>query len=559
LKRRSAWFSIALLKRAAPRKRVPWPEWLEGATALGLSVGALGLHWACFRHAGALWRDEAGGVHLATLPTVGELWRWLTHDSFPLLFPLLVRGWSALGWGETDAALRALGLALGCLLLGSVWLTARWLGLRAPVLALGMLAVNLPVVRWGDSLRGYGCGAALVVLSLGLVWRQMQAPGPGRWLLAGLAILLSVQCLYANAFLVLAVCLAGAAVCWLRRQGAAARSVLALCIPGGLSLLPYARPIMDAQDHYVLQKVRVDAAALGETLLPALGQPELIRAWLWLGLAGSVLVATVRVAPKVRSCARPEGGALTLFAGLALAAGCFSFGVYLQLAQLVKVWHFLPLLALGALCVEAGWAHRNVRWRLVAQAAVVTVVVAGFPASLRSARVAMTGMDTVAGELAQRADQKDLIVVYPWYFGISFGRYFRGATPWLTVPDIEDRRFHRYDLVKAAILTSAPLRPVFERVESTLRAGARVWFVGEPPPAGLEEPAPDLVPPGPIPGLANGWWEAYHTHRWGRQAARFFNRHAAQLQAVPLVFRPPALELEAPALYVAWGWRDTHE
>ena len=172
---------MATVKRAAAPSRLLAVDRLEWATALGLSLLAVWLHVEVLRHAGGLWRDEIGGVQLATLPALREVWRWLTHDAFPLLFPLLVRLWSALGLGGSDMGLRTLGFGIGCLLLGAVWLTARWLGLKPPVLALGLFAVNLSVIRWGDSLRAYGCGAILILLTFGLIWRQVQSPGLVRW------------------------------------------------------------------------------------------------------------------------------------------------------------------------------------------------------------------------------------------------------------------------------------------------------------------------------------------------------------------------------------------
>jgi len=168
-------------------------------------------------------------------------------------------------------------------------------------------------------------------------------------------------------------------------------------------------------------------------------------------------------------------------------------------------------------------------------------------------------MDVVAGAVQRQAQPGDLVVVYPWYFGVSFGRYFQGDTAWVTLPEIEDVRFHRYDLLRAKILTEFPVRPVLARMEQTLRSGRRVWFVGEPPAGAARETAPPTVPPGPLPGVPNGWWEAYHTDVWGRQAAYFLNHHARQIESVPVASDRPVLEIEAVPLYVAQGWRQPDE
>jgi hypothetical protein len=517
----AASVSMATVKRAAAPSHLLAVDRLEWAAALGLSWLAVWLHVEVLRRAGGLWRDEIGGVQLARLPALRDVRRWLTHDAFPLLFPMLVRGWSALGLGESDVGLRTLGFRIGCLLLRVVWLTTRWLGLKPPVLALGVFAVNLSVIRWGDALRAYGCGAMLILVTLGLVWRQMQSPSLVRWALASLTALLSVQCLYANAFLLLALCVAGAAVCAWHKQAGPAWSVLAIGIPAAASLLPYLRPITAAQDHFLLEKVTVNAGLVWANLDPAIGKPVIIMPLLWLFLAAVLVIAGVRCFRSERNAHPVAPDDRKLFAASTFILLCLVFCVYLKLSGLVKVWYFIPPMALGAMCLEAGLAVTRPRLRALRLAVVVLLMVAAFPSSLRSARAALTEMDTVAGAVQRQAQPGDLVVVYPWYLGVSFGRYFKGDTAWVTLPEIEDRRFHRYDLVKEKILTEFPVRPVLARMEQTLRSGGRVWFVGEPPAAAAGETAPPIVPPGPLPGVPNGWWEVSHSYL-GLAGSSFF-------------------------------------
>src|SRR5258708_11633681 len=87
---------------------------IETPAAWVVVLGSVVLHFIFLLHAGPLWRDEAGGVHLATLPTLSEVWRWSTHDSFPMLFPCLIRFWAARGFGRTHLGLLIMGFFLGC-------------------------------------------------------------------------------------------------------------------------------------------------------------------------------------------------------------------------------------------------------------------------------------------------------------------------------------------------------------------------------------------------------------------------------------------------------------
>ena len=64
-----------------------------------------------------------------------------------------------------------------------------------------------------------------------------------------------------------------------------------------------------------------------------------------------------------------------------------------------------------------------------------------------NAGMRMTNMDLIARSLSKAVNKKDLIVVNPWYCGISFQYYYSGAAPWTTLPALQDHSFHCYDTV----------------------------------------------------------------------------------------------------------------
>ncbi len=110
------------------------------------------------------------------------------------------------------------------------------MGKGLPLLSLAIVAVNPVVVRYGDSIRGYALGIAFIVLTMGLIWRFIEAPGMGRGLLAGVLAVVSVQTLYQNAFFLLAMGVGGVVVSLRRRQPARAAGVLAIGAVAALSL-----------------------------------------------------------------------------------------------------------------------------------------------------------------------------------------------------------------------------------------------------------------------------------------------------------------------------------
>ena len=66
---------------------------IEWFAAAAITLLAFFLHLVFLRHAGPLWRDEVSSIDLANLPGFNALWEMLSHDSFPLLWSLLLRGW----------------------------------------------------------------------------------------------------------------------------------------------------------------------------------------------------------------------------------------------------------------------------------------------------------------------------------------------------------------------------------------------------------------------------------------------------------------------------------
>ena len=75
----------------------------------------------------------------------------------------------------SDDALRVFGVSIGLLILGVIWLNARWLRLGFPLLSLALIASQSDVIRYGDSIRAYGLGIALMLLALGAMWRLVES------------------------------------------------------------------------------------------------------------------------------------------------------------------------------------------------------------------------------------------------------------------------------------------------------------------------------------------------------------------------------------------------
>jgi len=166
-----------------------------------------------------------------------------------------VRAWSAApSLGNTDAGLRVLGLYVGLFLLLAFWFASWTMRNGAPLLAVTLAGLNVTIIRVGDSLRGYGLGSALAVLTLAVIWRLACRPSLPAFFCAVAVAVLTVQSLYQNAFLLFAACCGGFVLCAVERRWRDTLPIFAVGAAAVVSLLPYI-PILRANDvGYVTSK-----------------------------------------------------------------------------------------------------------------------------------------------------------------------------------------------------------------------------------------------------------------------------------------------------------------
>jgi hypothetical protein len=536
--------------------RAGWLTKAEWSACIGATLAAVALHAVFLTHAGGLWRDETSTVHLAQFPRFAEMWSMLGHDSFPALFPLLLRCWSAIGLGGTDFSLRFLGFLIGLFVLGTLWFNARLFGHRVPTISLGLLAVNLTLVRWGDSLRALGLGTGLMLLTVGFMWSFIQAPARGRFVAAAAAAVLSVNSLYQNAFLLFALCIAAAVVCFRCHQEKLVFPVVGVGVIAAVSLLPYAGIVAESQRWYVVEKLGFSADLVMSNLVKAVGSPQVWQILAWVAIFGLAL------ARGFKSFGRPDRTRkigpedLPLFAAINIACGVFFFFFFLIVAKLpTQVWYWLPPMALVAVCADAAlasWHTAREWWRTGLIALMVCVP---FISGVSMAERRQTSVDLVAAHLREAAKPEDFIVVYPWYCGITFNRYYHGQTPWATLPPLSDLRLHRYDLLKDKLAATSPTQPVLDKMILALNSGNRVWLVGGLP--ATEGGQDDLNDLPPAPGGPWGWSDIPYIFSWGRQAERVLARYAEHIEVVPIPAAKDVNEYENIPLTLAAGLRLT--
>lgn len=520
--------------------------------AVLITLGVITLHLVRTQYAGALWRDEAGMVQLARQDTVAEVVQNYHRDSFPLLFLLTLRAYTAV-CGDADRVLRLLGLAVGIALLGALWLNARAAG-TVPLASLALLGFYSPFLVYGDSVRAYGLGTLLILLTLGAFARLVARPDRADVAdiaATALVAVLSVHCLWQNAALLLGLATAAAAVGLVRRRWRVTAASLGIGLLAALSLLPCRAQVTAARDFNILVTQKLTAGQILGSVLGATGTPSPLVPWVWAALlvaAGFTAAAAIRTPGPVADA--------QLFRLLAIPAVLAAqYGFFVVLSFLPRAWYLLSVMALVASALDGllAGAERIPVLRMARLATPVLLAALLLPALSHDVTVRMTNVDRAAPAVAAGAARHDLVLVNYWFYGVSFQRYYQGEARWMTVPALEDHRFHRYDLVKARLMEDDPLRDVIRAIRRTLRSGHRVWVVGTLDAAPAGQPALHLPP---APAAPSGWRDGPYYLAWSQQTEAYLREHARHQTFITPPIDGPVSGLEYLTIRVFRQWRD---
>ena len=580
---KSSSISIAVALLPISNRNRPWTTlWLNRLECAAVALLALlvtALHVRFATNVGGLWRDEANSVNLATLHSFAEMWRVLDYDSFPMLFFAVLRGWTAIFGANDDLSLRVLGLITGLGILGALWANARSFGIKWPVLSFALIGLNPMLIRYGDSTRAYGLGILLILLTLRSFWRLVDSPAPpttGRITVATLLALLSVQCLYYNSVLLLAIAAGAMAVAIRARAWRTLGIILGIGMLAAASLLPYVPMMRRMRPWKILVSYPADFSWLWTRVCDVLGSPSPLGVWVWPGLVIVGLVVAVGVwatgQRKVEtfSCRIPPA---MLFAAVTLAVGVAGYAGFLRVLNYVtQPWYYITLVAFAACTLEVlfgAWpadSKPRIALRVVRLAVALLLLCVAVGPAWEELPTRHTNMDLIAARLQRLTTKDDLIVVPPWECAIPLCRYYRGPSEVMTLPPMNEHRFHRYDLVLRQMMTANPLNPVLARVENVLRSGHRIFLVGSIP-----FPNPNEVPPTHPPAYQDAgghWhdgfradWQLFADYRtvWEHQVGHFLrvNATGAVKIDVPVPENANVQKYEDMELSVFQGWKQT--
>jgi hypothetical protein len=533
---------------------------VEWATAAILTLLAVYFHFVEAISAGGLWRDEANTVAVATLPRIGDVWKNIEHDSFPILWLLVVRSYASLVGPMNDPAFRALGFFVGLGVIGALWLNARTFRHSVPLLSLAMLALSPSMIRWGDTIRAYGSGMLMILVTVTLLWRFLEKPGVGRFAATAAAAVVSVNLLYYNSVLLLSFCSGAAAVSSYRRRWKDAALVTLIGALAALSLVIYAPTFRNvAVWRMVVRIPNYDFSwfwtKLGDTLSPA-GAGALV-VWVTLAATAAIYGTLAVIFPRWFNLSEHQR-TVALFSVVSLLVGTIGMFLFLRaLSYDTQPWYYLALLTVTALSVDTlfGAFIQTKLGRISRVAAVLILAVGGLIPGSRLLRERLTAIDIIATKLDTIAKPGDVILVNPWHDGITFSRYYRGEREWMTVPAVAWHRFHRYDQLKELMQMpdqTLPARQVTDWAGRALRSGHRVFLVGQltGPPPGTQ---PRVLPPAPWPGGI--WLEGAHEREWWMMVSHFLTDHVQTRTRVPIHLTQRVSDYEIAGIQMLEGWR----
>jgi hypothetical protein len=249
---------------------------------------------------------------------------------------------------------------------------------------------------------------------------------------------------------------------------------------------------------------------------------------------------------------------VALFSSVAMIVGSIGIFFFLKiLSYETNPWYYLTLLALVAVCIDSisGSLIHSETARLTRLAGVMLIGIATFLPALHMVSARMTNVDLIASRTQLLATRGDLIVVNPWYLGVSWSRYYRGPARWITLPPMEFHRTHRADVIKRYMMEAdqtTPVRSVQSDVASTLQSGNRVFIVGDMPsvPRGTK---PVILPPAPVDG--NQWPSDLYGYHWAQSLDYFLQQHSTNVSAINVNGPWRINGFENLSFFVVTGWK----
>jgi hypothetical protein len=464
--------------------------------------------------------------------------------------------------GRSDLGLRFLGLLIGMGILAVLWISSWRIRRAPPLVALVLFGLNSVLILFGDDLRAYGLGSLLAIALTASAFLFLREPSRKRAVWLSVFAILSVQTLYNSSVLVAVICLGAWAVCWQRKDKRSALQILIVAVVSAASLLPYLHNLIANNDTSLVLRVGANKLRFFSSYESIFDSPVSGYRYDWIILAAIIVVCAAtgfwqKPSADVKTDKSFVVHDFSLFASITIILATAAFPLFFWYAQMpMESWYLLPYVAAVVVCFDAALPALAGILRGVFLVFIVVTALISTALTCKVIDYHFSNMERCAQLLAADAAPNDYVLVCPWNFGITFGYYFKGATPWDTLPPLADHSAHRYDLIMLQMENTNALVPMFQKVSKTLESGHRVWVLADsdwiviPKPG---TPAPVTLPPPPL--KYTGWAWSRYSEVWADQTAHFLADHSAGFQQLPQTNSTEIYRMENMNVFVAEGWR----
>jgi mannosyltransferase len=475
-----------------------------GAVALLTAVGLAGRLWLAGRS--GLWRDEAQGVAVSLLPTVGDVLAFLReHESHPPLYYLLLRAWQGV-FGRSDAALLAFPLLFGAFLPPALYIAGRRMFDSPTGLIAAVLGAFAPALAFfAAEVRPYSLLQLLALAAAYTAWLGLTGQAGRRVWAANAAATTALLYTHNWALFVVAGFWAGAVVAaafvsgrWRSLGGFVAAQSVALAL-----YLPWVPTLLGQATH---------AGHVANGMQPIIALPVLLVGWTVAApndalalayVAGAVLISVAGAVLPVVLARRAEPAPADADAnGLRAAVALLGVGSLVAYALAVvaaartdTLWDrtvatLAPFLLLLLAFAVRRLAGRGASWSSwIAPAAVIAAILGGVyaPYLAASAREWKSDAREAARFVAAQARPDDLVLVLFEWEAADFNRYFTGSQEQIDFPEFGRMTAARFDDTRARLADPDAYRRLLTALDAARRAGHRTWLLL---PDGYWPPAP---------------------------------------------------------------------
>ena len=444
------------------------------------------LHIYLYWHRGGYWRDEIATINLAKSSSVSELFSSLKYNTVPLFYPLVIKILTLIPNYE-DEWLKIIGMLIGIApVLLIYFFNAKYKSID-PLIYILIVGFIPGLIRWEDSIRGYGLGCLTLVIFLIQSDIFIYKKNKITEVLLLITAIIACQTSYQNWVFIFTVY--SGLIMYLgliKKKKEIYKTILALGIIG-TSLVPYYKILQENKvifkstqlkdscynifvaviSSIKFQIFKSEIAPFGIILL-------LVFIPIIIGLYKSIYTKDIYFNEKAK----------IYFYFYSLFIGILGSLLLLISARYIpNPWHLCILITYVSFILAKLWKCLPIPSGI--KIAFLSIIFVAVLFSLRNTLYLLslksTNVDAVALFLEKEYKKGDIVIVNPWYYGISLKYFLKDEIQIITIPPISRLDTHREDELNDFMESGGIdyFHLLENKIRETCNSNKTIWFVGE--------------------------------------------------------------------------------